>query len=89
MSARPWFKFFPSDWQADSALQSCSIAARLLARDLLLMHSGKPRGHLTLPNGQPIEFDKLAGLCRVPFDECAKLVDELRQAKVFSVTRKG
>ena len=53
------------------------------------MHSGKPRGHLTLPNGQPIETDQLASLCRISFDECAKLVDELRQAKVFSATAKG
>jgi hypothetical protein len=45
---RPAFQWYPGDWRRDTALQSCSIAARGLWVEMLnLMHDGEPYGHLT------------------------------------------
>lgn len=53
---RPSFQFYPKDWLTDIALRTCSLEARGLWIDLLcLMHEGEPYGHLTLPNGVPID----------------------------------
>ena len=90
MTTRPWFKFYPTDWRADPSLQACSIAARgLWCEMLLLMHEASPRGHLCLPNGTMIDAAMLARFCRVPAGEVRKLLAELRKADVFSVIESG
>jgi hypothetical protein len=90
MSERPWFRFFPTDWLADTALQSCSIAARgLWINCLAIMHSASPRGHLCLPGGQMIDAANLSMLCHLSTAETRKLLGELRKAEVFSITDTG
>ena len=90
MSGLPWFKMFPEAWRSDPALRACSSAARGLWMDMLcIMHEGEPRGHLSLPGGQLIDVPTLARLCNLSLSETRKLVAELRQAGVFSVTGSG
>ena len=90
MSAKPWFKFYPSDWQADPALRSCSAAARgVWLEMLLLMDRGQPRGNLCLPDGRMIGEPMLALLIAVPADELRGHLAELRRANVFSTTAEG
>jgi hypothetical protein len=85
----PYMKFYPRDWRGDQALRSVSIAARGLWMECLcIMHEAKPYGHLLL-NGNPVDDDTLARMAGVPVDEVARLMAELRQAGVLSVTRKG
>ena len=90
MSARPWFKFYPSDWQAElGASKLLDRRKRLVARDAPVDALGRaPRA----PHVTKRTADRTRRTCQpLPnlFDECAKLVDELRQAKVFSATRKA
>ena len=59
---RPWFKFYPSDWRADQALRSCSVAARgLWIECMCIMHEADPYGHLVV-NGRPVTDTLLARL---------------------------
>lgn len=89
MSDYPWIKFYPRDWRGDQALRAVSIAARgLWIECLCIMHEAKPYGHLVL-GGQKVEDATLARMSGVPVDEVSALMAELRQAGVFSVTRKG
>lgn len=87
--ADPWMKFYPRDWRGDQALRAVSIAARGLWMECLcIMHEATPRGHLLL-NGAPVGDDALARMAGVSVDEARFLMDELQQAGVLSVTRKG
>lgn len=89
MSDNPWLKFYPRDWRGDQALRAVSIAARGLWMECLcIMHEATPYGHLML-NGKPVEDDALSRMAGVSVDEVARLMAELRQAGVLSVTRKG
>ena len=84
-----WSKFWWSDWQADQALRSCGVAARGLWMDMLcIANSGSPRGHVTI-NGVPVSTKRLAVLAGVTEKECASLLQELREAGVFSETTDG
>lgn len=84
-----WSKFWWSDWQADQALRSCGVAARGLWMDMLcIANSGSPRGHVTI-NGVPVSTKRLAVLAGLTEKECASLLQELREAGVFSETPEG
>lgn len=88
-TADPWFKFFGFDWRADERLAICSLAARgLWLEMLILMHMATPRGHL-LVNGKPPTNDQLAVLVRASADQVRELSQELESAGVFSRTRTG
>ena len=90
MSARPWFKFYVSNWRSDPVLRSCTAAARGLWIDMLcLMHEASPRGHLCLPNGRMIDERLLSALCGMPAEEVRPLLTELLRAGVFSVAEDG
>lgn len=85
----PWFKFYPTDWQADPALRMCSMAARGLWLEMIcLMHNATPYGHL-LVNGQSPTDAQLGVLAGCPPDQVAALLGELDAAGVFSRTRAG
>ena len=89
MTEHRWSKFWWQDWQADQALRSCSLAARGLWMDMLcIAHSGTPRGHVTI-NGVPVNTRRLATLAGCTERECRKLINELRDAGVFSETDGG
>ena len=54
MSERPWFKFFPANWLADTALRACKPAARALWMDMLcVMADAEPVGHLLVKGREP------------------------------------
>jgi hypothetical protein len=85
----PWMKFYPSDWRADPALRSCSIAARGLWIEMLaIMHDAEPYGSL-LVNGQRIDKKRLAALAGVPERDCSTLLLELEVVGVFSRDEDG
>ena len=83
-SKRPWFKFFPTDWQADSSLRICSLTARGLWIELLaLMHQSDPYGHLLI-RGKPPTDEQLALLTATRQESIRTCLSELEQAGVFS-----
>lgn len=85
----PWMKFYPSDWRADPALRSCSIAARGLWIEMLaIMHEAEPRGHLLVHGRSPTDT-QLAVLAGISPDQLPDLLGELEAAGVFSRTSKG
>lgn len=86
---QPWFKFFPTDWRADPALKSCSLAARGLWMEMLgIMHEAEPRGHLLI-NGQPVTPTTLSALVGAPKESVVGLLAELEAAGVFSRRKNG
>ena len=88
-SKRPWFKFFPTDWQADSSLRICSLAARGLWIELLaLMHQSEPYGHLLI-RGNPPNDDQLARLTASTPASIRTCMNELEHAGVFSRDQNG
>jgi hypothetical protein len=87
--SQPWMKFYPSDWRADPALRSCSMAARGLWMEMLcLMHEANPRGSLLI-NGQQVTGKQLASLCGTGLTETVRWLGELAGAGVFSRDENG
>src|SRR5260363_9427 len=75
---RPSFQFYHAEWRKDSALQSCSIAARGLWIEMMcIMHECEPYGYLSI-NGHAMNAAQLA-----------RLVGEFEKAGVFSRTETG
>jgi hypothetical protein len=76
-------KFYPSDWRADPALRSCTIAARGLWIEMMcIMHEATPYGSLLI-KGQRIDKKRLASLCGIQEKECIVLLLELEGFGVF------
>lgn len=86
---RPWFKFYPADWQADQALRLVGLEARgLWLECMCIMHRADPYGHLVV-NGRPVTDVQLAVLAGTLPDRVPALVAELETAGVFSRNRAG
>jgi hypothetical protein len=86
----PWMKFYPSDWKGDSALRTCSVAARGVWIDILCaMHTSAKRGYLILPTGAPMHAGHIARMIGIPEAEMLPLLTELEQAGVFSRDANG
>lgn len=86
---RPASQYYWGDWRRDTALQSCSIAARGLWHEMnCLMHDCEPYGHLCVA-GQPMAVTQLARLVGISPKETEKLLAELREAAIFSETENG
>lgn len=86
---RPAFQFYPADWRKDSALQSCSIAARGLWIELLcVMHECEPYGVLAI-NGRPMQPAQVARLVGESEKVVRSLLDEIEAAGVFSRDESG
>ncbi|GAA4400431.1 GIY-YIG nuclease family protein [Quisquiliibacterium transsilvanicum] len=86
---RPSFQFYPGDWRRDSALQSCSIAARGLWVELMcVMHDCEPYGHLVI-GGKAMQPAQLARLVGLSGKECGTLLAELEEAGVLSRSESG
>ncbi len=84
---RPSFQFYPADWRKDSALQSCSVAARGLWIEMLcVMHECEPYGHLAI-NGKAMSVIQLARLIGETEKMVKGLLNELESAGVFSRTQ--
>ena len=59
----PWFKFWPSNWLADTQLRLCSLEIRGYLIDCLsIMHDAERRGYLETSTGKPITDEMLARL---------------------------
>jgi hypothetical protein len=77
-------KFYPSDWRADPALRSCTIAARGLWVEMLcIMHEASAYGSLLI-NGARVDKKRLAALAGIQERECTILLLELEGFGVFS-----
>ncbi|BBE09648.1 Uncharacterized protein MCB1EB_1487 [Mycoavidus cysteinexigens] len=86
---RPAFQFYPADWRKDSALQSCSVAARGLWIEMLcIMHECEPYGQLAI-NGKAMSATQLARLIGETEKVVKGLLAELENAGVFSCTEQG
>jgi hypothetical protein len=86
---RPSFQFYPADWRKDSALQSCSVAARGLWIEMMcIMHECEPYGYLSI-NGNAMKAVQLARLVGESEETVKGLLSELEQAGVFSHTETG
>ncbi|UUM20862.1 hypothetical protein [Mycoavidus sp. SF9855] len=84
---RPAFQFYPADWRKDSALQSCSVAARGLWIEMLcIMHECEPYGQLAI-NGKAMSIVQLARLIGETEKMVKGLLNELESAGVFSRTQ--
>lgn len=80
----PWLKFYPSDWQADHLLGTCSLAARGLWVELLcVMHAAEPAGSLAR-NNVKLTIQQIAVLARCSVKDAQRCLDELEAAGVFS-----
>lgn len=89
MSNRRWIKFWPVDWHGDKALRTCSVAARGLWMDMLcIAHEGEPYGHVTI-NGRGATAKQISNIAGLSEREAGKLLAELHDAGVFSVTEAG
>jgi hypothetical protein len=89
MTSQPWMKFFPSDWRSDPRLRMCSLGARGLWMEMLmLMHEAEPYGHL-LVGGVAPSNQQLAVLAGATPDLIPALLSELETADVFSRNAKG
>lgn len=80
----PYIKFYCRDWQANSELQSCSIAARGVWIEFMCIMSQSERFGYLERNGKPIDNETLARLIRVDNPTLNPIIDELERAGVFS-----
>lgn len=77
-------KFYPQDWRGDVKLQSCSLTARGLWKEMMcIMHEAEPYGHLLLGD-MPVSPRRLATLVGITEKVCLELLAELGTAGVFS-----
>ena len=85
MSKKPWMKFYPTDWQSDPKLRTCSLAARGLWIEMLcIMHEAE--GDLAV-NGKALAARQIALLCGAEVGEVGALIAELKAADVVSERR--
>jgi len=86
---RPSFQFYPADWLRDTALRTCSVAARGLWMDMIcFMHEGTPYGHLKV-NRKVILPCNLAVMVGANLEEIGRLLEELEEAGVFARDEEG
>lgn len=86
---QPWFKFFPTDWQADPALRTVSLSARGLWIEMLcICHQADPRGDLKI-NNKAVDASMLSRLTGGTLEETKKCLQELEDAGVFSRRKNG
>ncbi|EME71402.1 hypothetical protein H261_03298 [Paramagnetospirillum caucaseum] len=80
-------KFYPSEWRADQGLRVCSLAARgLWIECMVIMHEADPYGHLVV-NGHPVTDIQLATLTGTDPSTVQLLLRELETAGVYAVSR--
>jgi hypothetical protein len=81
---RPAFMFYPADWRKDTALQSCSVAARGTWIDMMcIAHQCDPYGVLAI-NGSAMGVAQIARLIGETERRTGALLAELENAGVFS-----
>ena len=87
----PWIKFYPTDWQAEPTLRTCSLASKGLWIEMLgLMAHSVRHGYLCKINSlDPMPPEDLARILGQPNDEIKCLIQELERNGVFSKTSDG
>ncbi len=89
MSANPWIKFYPTDWQADEKLRLCSLEARGLWVEMMcIMHKSESYGHLKIGDVKP-SAQQVALMVGAPAEQVEKCLEELGAMGVFSRTKGG
>lgn len=84
MPKRPSFQMYPGDWRRDTGLMSCSLTARGLWHEMMmLMHDGEPYGHLKV-GSKVILPPNLARMVGATLEEVESCLAELEEADVFS-----
>ena len=82
----PFMKFYVRDWQADTALRSCSLQARGCWIEMLcVMAQADNSGYLTGKDGEPIEGDVLARLTGCVLPELELCLAELEANGVLEI----
>lgn len=89
MAKLPWFKFFPSDWLSDEALQGCSMAAQGLWINMVATIEKCNAGGYLRTNDKPVSSEKMARLFCLTFAETENLLSELKDAGVYSEDEGG
>jgi hypothetical protein len=86
-----WIKYYPSDWQAEPTLRTCSLASKGLWIEMLgLMAHSVRHGYLCKMNSlDPMPPEDLAKFIAQPVDEIMRLLQELEGNGVFSRTCDG
>lgn len=80
----PFIKFFPRDWQADTALRSCSIEARGVWIELLcIMAQSDRHGYLIGRDGKAMDLDIMSRLTGCFKDTLYTCLSELEESGVF------
>lgn len=87
----PWIKFYPTDWQAEPTLRTCSLASKGLWIEMLgLMAHSVRHGYLCKMNSpDPMPPEDLAKILGQPIEEIKSLLQDLEQNGVFSKTSDG
>jgi hypothetical protein len=89
MSKNPAFQFYPGDWQHDSSLRSCSLAAKGLWIEMIcIMHQATPYGYFLVNQKTPsrLTCSRLFGCTP---DEYEGYLRELEEMGVFSKDDEG
>lgn len=89
MAKLPWFKFYPSDWLSDEALQGCSMAAQGLWINMVATIEKCNAGGYLRTNDKPVSSEKMARLFCLTFAETENLLSELKDAGVYSEDEHG
>lgn len=87
----PWIKFYPTDWQAEPTLRTCSLASKGLWIEMLgLMAHSVRHGYLCKMNSpDPMPPEDLAKILGQPNEEIKSLLQDLGRNGVFSKTSDG
>lgn len=80
----PYIKFYFRDWQSNSELQSCSVAARGVWIELMCIMAQCERFGYLERDGKPIDVGTIGRLIRVDNPTLNPLLLELESAGVFS-----
>jgi|GEM_PF-3491627 hypothetical protein len=90
MGKMPWMKLTTTDWFADPDLQACSLPARGLWVEMMLLMSRSPvRGELRRGDGTPFTAETLARVVREPLEQVQAWMAELEAGAVFKRTADG
>ena len=83
----PAIQFYVGDWKKDPQLQACSIAARgLWFEMLLMMHESPIRGYLMMTEDIPMNDEHIARIGGVDQALVTHLIEELQLNGVFDYT---
>ncbi len=85
----PAMQWYVADWLNDAALKLCSLYARgLWAELLMVMWQAEPQGHLAI-KGKPYTVAQIARVVREPEKPVAAALAELEDAGVYSKDAHG